>query len=65
MAPTDVCRADEGVPIHIGDYFNIQYEIILHAIEAAKDDIHMTVHMYVPIQSHYLINIHLMHFFQD
>ena len=37
MAPTAVCRADEGVPIHIGDYSNIQDGVILHAIDAVKD----------------------------
>ena len=39
MAPTAVCRADEGVPIHIGDYSNIQDGVILHAIDAVKDGV--------------------------
>ena len=39
MAPTAVCRADEGVPIHVGDYSNIQDGVILHAINAVKDGV--------------------------
>ena len=39
MAPTAVCRADEGVPIHIGDYSNMQDGVILHAIDAVKDGV--------------------------
>ena len=37
VGPTPVCRADEGVPIHNGDYSNIQDGVILHAIDAVKD----------------------------
>ncbi len=33
MAPTSVCRGDEGTPIHIGDYSNVQDGVILHALE--------------------------------
>jgi carbonic anhydrase/acetyltransferase-like protein (isoleucine patch superfamily) len=33
MAPTAVCRGDEGTPISIGDYSNIQDGVILHALE--------------------------------
>ncbi len=39
MAPTAVCRADEGVPIHVGDYSNVQDGVILHAIDAVKDGV--------------------------
>lgn len=34
VAPTAVCRADEGIPIHVGDYSNIQDGVILHALDA-------------------------------
>ena len=37
VAPTAVCRADEGIPIHIGDYSNIQDGVILHALDAVRD----------------------------
>jgi len=37
VAPTAVCRADEGVPIHVGDYSNIQDGVILHALDAVRD----------------------------
>lgn len=37
MGPTAVCRADEDVPIHIGDYSNMQDGIIRHTIDAVKD----------------------------
>jgi carbonic anhydrase len=37
VAPTAVCRADEGVPIHVGDYSNIQDGVILHALDAARN----------------------------
>jgi carbonic anhydrase len=33
MAPTSVCRGDEGTPIYIGDYSNVQDGVILHALE--------------------------------
>lgn len=37
VAPTAVCRADEGVPIHVGDYSNIQDGVILHALDAVRN----------------------------
>lgn len=37
MAPTSVCRGDEGTPIHIGDYSNVQDGVILHALETTVD----------------------------
>ena len=33
VAPFAVCRGDEGIPIHIGDYSNLQDGVILHALE--------------------------------
>jgi carbonic anhydrase/acetyltransferase-like protein (isoleucine patch superfamily) len=33
VAPFAVCRGDEGTPIHIGDYSNLQEGVILHALE--------------------------------
>jgi carbonic anhydrase len=33
VAPFSVCRGDEGTPIHIGDYSNVQDGVILHALE--------------------------------
>lgn len=38
-AQAAVCRADKGVPIHIGDYSNMQDGVILHAIDAVKDEV--------------------------
>jgi len=37
MGPTSVCRGDEGTPIHIGDYSNVQDGVILHALETTID----------------------------
>lgn len=37
VAPTAVCRADEGIPIHVGDYSNIQDGVILHALDAVRN----------------------------
>ena len=37
MAPTAVCRADEGTPILIGDGSNIQDGVVLHALETVDD----------------------------
>lgn len=37
VAPTAVCRADEGIPVHVGDYANIQDGVILHAIDAVRN----------------------------
>jgi carbonic anhydrase len=36
MAPTAVCRADEGTPIYVGDYSNLQDGVVLHALETTK-----------------------------
>lgn len=33
VAPFAVCRADEGFPIHMGDYSNMQDGVILHSLE--------------------------------
>jgi len=33
IAPFAVCRGDEGTPIHIGDYSNVQDGVFLHALE--------------------------------
>jgi carbonic anhydrase/acetyltransferase-like protein (isoleucine patch superfamily) len=33
VAPFAVCRGDEGTPIYIGDYSNLQDGVILHALE--------------------------------
>jgi carbonic anhydrase/acetyltransferase-like protein (isoleucine patch superfamily) len=33
VAPFAVCRGDEGIPIHVGDYSNMQDGAILHALE--------------------------------
>jgi carbonic anhydrase len=37
VAPMAVCRADEGVPIHVGDFSNIQDGVILHAVDTTKN----------------------------
>src|SRR5574339_878786 len=37
VAPTAVCRGDEGTPIHISDYSNIQDDVVLHGLETTKD----------------------------
>jgi carbon dioxide concentrating mechanism protein CcmM len=36
VAPFAVCRADEGIPIRVGDYSNMQDGVILHALETAS-----------------------------
>jgi carbonic anhydrase len=33
VAPTAVCRGDEGTPIKVGDFSNIQDGVVLHALE--------------------------------
>jgi carbon dioxide concentrating mechanism protein CcmM len=38
MAPTAVCRGDEGTPISIGDYSNIQDGVVLHALETHEGE---------------------------
>ena len=37
VAPTAVCRGDEGTPIHVGDFSNIQDGVVLHGLETSKD----------------------------
>ncbi|MGN6559499.1 MAG: hypothetical protein ACTHJ2_03145, partial [Candidatus Nitrosocosmicus sp.] len=36
IAPFAVCRGDEGTPIHIGNYSNLQDGVILHALETTS-----------------------------
>jgi carbonic anhydrase len=36
VAPFAVCRGDEGTPIYIGDYSNVQDGVILHALETTS-----------------------------
>ena len=38
MGPTAVCRGDEGTPLYIGDYSNIQDGVILHALETTINE---------------------------
>jgi carbon dioxide concentrating mechanism protein CcmM len=37
VAPTAVCRGDEGTPIHISAHSNIQDDVVLHGLETTKD----------------------------
>src|SRR5687767_6658289 len=36
VAPTAVCRGDEGTPIHVGDFSNMQDGVVLHGLETSK-----------------------------
>jgi carbonic anhydrase len=36
VAPFAVCRGDEGTPIYIGDYSNVQDGVILHSLETTS-----------------------------
>jgi carbonic anhydrase len=36
VAPFAVCRGDEGTPIHIGDYSNLQDGVVLHSLETTS-----------------------------
>ena len=37
VAPTAVCRGDEGTPIQIGDFSNIQDGVVLHGLETSQE----------------------------
>lgn len=37
VAPTAVCRADEGTPIQIGDFSNVQDGVVLHGLETTQE----------------------------
>ena len=37
VAPTAVCRGDEGTPIYVGDGSNIQDGVVIHALETISD----------------------------
>lgn len=37
FAPTAVCRGDEGTPIKISDYANVQDGVVLHGLETMQD----------------------------
>lgn len=36
VAPTAVCRGDDGTPIHVSDYSNMQDGVILHGLETTE-----------------------------
>lgn len=36
VAPTAVCRGDEGTPIHVSSYSNIQDGVVIHALETTE-----------------------------
>jgi carbonic anhydrase len=37
VAPTAVCRGDEGEPIHISAHSNMQDDVVIHGLETTKD----------------------------
>ena len=37
VAPTAVCRGDEGTPIHVGDGSNMQDGVVIHALETVEE----------------------------
>jgi carbon dioxide concentrating mechanism protein CcmM len=37
VAPTAVCRGDEGTPIQIGDFSNVQDGVVLHGLETSQE----------------------------
>jgi len=37
VAPTAVCRGDEGTPIHVGDNSNLQDGVVLHALKTTSE----------------------------
>ena len=37
VAPTAVCRGDEGTPIHISAHSNMQDDVVIHGLETTKD----------------------------
>jgi carbon dioxide concentrating mechanism protein CcmM len=37
VAPTAVCRGDEGTPIHISSHSNMQDDVVIHGLETTKD----------------------------
>jgi carbonic anhydrase len=37
MSPTAVCRGDEGTPVHIGDFSNIQDGVLIHDLQTTTD----------------------------
>jgi carbonic anhydrase len=38
VAPTAVCRGDEGTPLHIGPFSNMQDGVVIHGLETTVDD---------------------------
>lgn len=38
VAPTAVCRGDEGTPIRVSDLSNMQDGVILHGLETTEKD---------------------------
>ncbi len=41
VAPTAVCRGDEGTPIHISAFSNVQDDVVIHALETTKNGINL------------------------
>jgi carbon dioxide concentrating mechanism protein CcmM len=41
VAPTAVCRGDEGTPIHVSSYSNMQDDVVIHSLETTKDGVNL------------------------
>ena len=41
VAPTAVCRGDEGTPIYISAFSNVQDDVVIHALETTKDGVNI------------------------
>ncbi len=41
VAPTAVCRGDEGTPIRVGDGSNMQDGVVLHALETTSEGVNL------------------------
>ena len=41
VAPTAVCRGDEGTPIHVGEFSNLQDGVVIHALETTKKGVNL------------------------
>ena len=41
VAPTAVCRGDEGTPIHLGESSNVQDGVVIHGLETTKNGVNI------------------------
>lgn len=53
VAPTAVCRGDEGTPIHVGAFSNLQDGVVLHGLETTFNGINIDERRFLVMEKDY------------